>query len=543
VVDLAAQAVIADVSVGRRPYGVVVSPDGGWLYVADQGIDRLAIVDTATLEIVNTLPVVDRPSGLAIAGHGHTLYVSHLLQSKITVVSLSWAESYLPLVLKMATIGGAQGAKAESGRFQSSRSQDSVPQPVPPITSISLFPESNLLQSVVLSPDGRHAYVPHTRSMSGNPNLTFETTVSPLVSLIDVATRQHLWGQQLDLGSLDPPGVGLPFDAALTPDGGELWVVNAASNDLSVINLTGTPLLAAHVEVGHNPRGIVLSPDAATAYVNNTLAGTVSVVDTSAYAVTEVITVTELPLPPALLRGKQLFHSSDDPRMARRQWISCNSCHFEAEHDGRTWTFAFAGPRNTTSLLGMIETYPLRWSGEWDESADSEFATVKENFGDGLIDGDLHCELSPPDCVSPAPNQGRSYDLDSLALFLDSLAAPLSPSHAHGEPLSEAEQRGQATFSRPDLGCITCHPPPLYTDLQKHDVGTETLDEQIGPDYDTPTLRGLYDSAPYFHDGSAPDLYAALTLPTPGGEHDVSSRLTTNEIEDLIAFLFALPYD
>jgi YVTN family beta-propeller protein len=542
VVDLAAQTVIAAVPVGRRPYGVVVSPDGGWLYVAEQGIDRLAIVDTARLEIADTLPVADRPSGLAVAGHGHTLYISHLLENKITVVSLSWPEIYLPLILKMATIGGSQEAKAALGGSPRSRIQGSVPQPVPPITSVSLFPESNLLQAVVLSPDGRRAYVPHTRSNNSNPNLTFETTVFPLVSLIDVATRQHLWDQQLDLGSLDPPGVGLPFDAALAPDGGELWVVNAASNDLSVINLAGTPPLAAHVEVGDNPRGIVLSPDGATAYVNNTLAGTVSVVDTDDYAVTEVITVTDIPLPPVLLRGKRLFHSSDDPRMARRQWISCNSCHFEGEQDGRTWTFAFAGPRNTTSLLGMIQTYPLRWSGEWDESADSEFATVKENFGGGLIDGEMYCDLSPPDCVNQLPNQGRSYDLDSLALFLDSLEAPLSPGHAHGEPLAEAEQRGQALFVDPDLGCITCHPPPLYTDLQKHDVGTTTTDEKIGPDFDTPTLLGLYDSAPYYHDGSAPDLYAALTRPTPSSEHDLSALLSEAEIQDLVAFLLALPY-
>ncbi|HSR34906.1 MAG TPA: cytochrome D1 domain-containing protein [Anaerolineae bacterium] len=540
VVDLTAPEVIAEVPVGRRPYGAVVSPDDRWLYVAEQGIDRLAIVDTATLEIAQVVPVADRPSGLSIAGHGHTLYVTHLLDNVITVVHLSSPEIYLPLVLKRATAGQSQAAHGAAARSPAFRAQLSIPQPA--TSTIGLFPDSNLVQSVVLSPDGRRAYVPHTRSNSANPNLTFETTVAPLVSLIDVASGQHLWGQQLDLGSLDPPGVGLPFDATLTPDGSELWVVNAASNDLSVINLSGAPPLAAHIEVGDNPRGIVMAPDGGTAYVNNTLGGTVSVLDTATYTVTEVITVTEIPLPPVLLRGKRLFHSSDDPRMARRQWISCNSCHFEGEQDGQTWTFAFAGPRNTTSLLGMIQTYPLRWSGEWDESADSEFATIKENFGSGLIDGDLHCNLSPPDCVSPEPNQGRSYDMDSLALFLDSLEAPLSPGHAHGEPLTEAEQRGQALFSNPALGCVTCHPPPLYTDLQRHDVGTATSGEKIGPDYDTPTLLGLYDSAPYYHDGGSLDLHAALTRPSPGSEHDLSG-LPEAQIQDLIAFLLALPYE
>ena len=361
------------------------------------------------------------------------------------------------------------------------------------------------------------------------------------MSLIDLTTQQHLVGQQLDLGTLDPPGVGLPFDAALTPDGEELWVLNAASNDISVVNLASSRLVA-HIEVGDNPRGIVLSPDGATAYVNNTLAGTVSIIDTAAYTVTSTVAVTDIPLPPILLNGKRLFHTSDDPRLSRAQWISCNTCHFEGEHDGRTWFFGFAGPRNTTSLLGMIQTYPLRWSGEWDESADSEFANRKENFGSGLIDGDMNCSLSPPDCVNHLPNQGRAFDLDCLATFVDGLQIPLSPAHAHGEPLTEAEERGKAIFDDPELGCVTCHPVPFYTDRQTHDVGTATDDERIGPEFDTPTLRGLYDSAPYFHDGSAATLYEAITRSGPDNEHDVSGLLSEAEMQDLIAFMLALPF-
>ena len=125
---------------------------------------------------------------------------------------------------------------------------------------------------------------------------------------------------------------------------------------------------------------------------------------------------------------------------------------------------------------------------------------------------------------------------------MDSLQVTPSPAHAHGEPLTESEQRGQAIFNRPSLGCVTCHPAPLYSDLRKHDVGTSTADEKIGPAYDTPTLRGLYDSAPYLHDGSAATLRDALTRPSLGSEHDVRGRLTDAELEDLVAFLTALPF-
>jgi YVTN family beta-propeller protein len=540
VVDLTRPQVVATIDVADRPYGVVVGPDGERLYVAEQGIDRLAVLDTAELRTLFTIPVADRPSGLAITDHG-TLYVTHLLSNTITVLELPSHILYLPVVLRVAPPSDRRAAAPAFQHFDVPTFQRSDASPFQPAT-ISLWPDSNLVQSIALSPDGSRLYVPHTRSNAGNRTLTFDTTVFPVVSIVDATGNEHLVGQQFDLGTLDPPGVGLPFDAAVTPDGDEIWVVNAASNDLTILDLA-TRRLAAHVEVGDNPRGIVISNDGSTAYVNNTLAGTVSVLDTAAYTVTDVITVTDIPLPPVLLNGKRLFHTSDDPRMALAQWISCNTCHFEGEHDGRTWTFGFAGPRNTTSLLGMVETYPLRWSGEWDESADSEFANRKENFGSGLIEGEMNCVVFPPDCVDRPPNQGRSYDLDSLAAFIDSLQVPLSPSHAQGEPLSAAEQRGRALFEDPELGCVTCHPAPLYTDQQLHDVGTATADERIGPAYDTPTLRGLYDSAPYFHDGSAATLHDTITRPSPGGEHDLRGLLSASEMHDLIAFLMALPFD
>ncbi len=530
VIDLATRQVITTVAIGSRPYGLIVSPAADRIYVAEQGSDRVRILGAATLQTISLIDVADRPSGLALTSDGRTLYVTHLLTNTITVLTVEPYRAYLPLMLKAQSL-----SLAGLQPLTSTRSVQFL------TSTLHLWPDSNLLQSIVIAPDGRRAYVPHTRSNTSNTALAFDTTVFPLVSQIDLDSRQHLIGQQLDLGTLDPPGVGLPFDAALTPNGNELWVVNAASNDLSVINLISRTL-AAHIEVGDNPRGIVLSPDGSLAYVNNTLAGTVSVVDTHAYTVTSVITVTNIPLPPLLLNGKRLFHSSDDPRVSLNQWISCNTCHFEGEHDGRTWSFGFAGKRNTTSLLGMIETYPLRWSGEWDESSDSEFANRKENFGSGLV-ADMNCSLSPADCVNQPPNQGHSYDLDSLAAFIDSLSIPLSPAHAHGEPLSETEQRGQVIFNDPALGCVTCHPAPLYTDQQKHDVGTAGPDEKIGPAYDTPSLRGLYDSTPFFHDGSAATLREALMRSTSNSEHDARGLLTEAQLQDLIAFLLALPFE
>ena len=537
VVDLAARAVVGHIAVGARPYGVVVSPDGapagGTLYVAVQGADRLVAVDTASLRVTVSLPLPDRPSGLALTADGRTLYVTHLLRNTVTKLALPLSSLYLPFV--------AQGQGA--GRRALNSSQNQPPGPLlldRPLlgSSITLFPDSNLVQSMVIAPGGERAYVPHTRSNSSNRALTLDTTVAPLVSVVDVAAGHHLVGQQFNLDVVDPPAVGLPFDAALTPDGAELWVVNAASNDVTAIELA-TGKRAAHVEVGDNPRGIAISPDGATAYVNNTLAGTVSILDTATYTVTGNIPVTSIALDPVLLAGKRLFHSSDDERMGKDQWMSCNTCHFDGEHDGQTWFLGFAGPRNTSSLLGMAQTLPLRWSGEWDEAADSEFAIRMDSFGTGLVQGDMRCSLDPPDCANHPPHAGASADLDALAAYINALPVPPGPD----QPLSEAAQRGSDHFQDPAVGCAVCHAPPLYTDNALHDVGTVTADERIGPAFNTPSLRGVYDTAPYFHDGSAATLHEAVTRPGGSGEHDVRGALAAADIEDLVAFLLSLPYE
>ena len=285
----------------------------------------------------------------------------------------------------------------------------------------------------------------------------------------------------------------------------------------------------------------MLDPLESFAYVNNTLGGTISVIDTSLYTVTQVITVTEIPLPPALLNGKRIFFSSSLPELARASWISCNTCHIEGGADGRTWVIQYLGEippgedpvirRNTTGLFGMIDTYPLRWSAEWDESADSEFSIRFEQFGTGLIAGNMNPTLGPP-------NQGRSYDLDCLALFIDSLKSPERSHH-----LTETEERGRILFESVETQCTLCHPGPLYTDLAVHDVGTADQEgEWFGPNIDTPTLRFLYDSMPYLHDGSAQTLFDVLVTRNLQDKHGVTSHLNDQEIQDLIAFLLALPF-
>ena len=54
---------------------------------------------------------------------------------------------------------------------------------------------------------------------------------------------------------------------------------------------------------------------------------------------------------------------------------------------------------------------------------------------------------------------------------------------------------------------------------------------------DTPTLHGLWSSAPYLHDGSAPTLAAVLRDRNAAGRHGSTAGLTAQQLDDLLAYL------
>ncbi len=476
-VDLGAQRVTRAVPTGFDPFGVIVN--GGRVYVSITGESSILVIDESTLSPIGTIATEEFPRGLAVSGG--LLYVTHFRSGRVSVIDTN--------TLTVTRV-------------------------------ISTGTDSNVSQSIVVK--GARAYLPQTRSNSSNPALLFDSTAFPIVSVIDLASGVNLNAERIAIDIADRPS-SLPIDVAMTSSGKAL-VVNAGSDDVSIIDLA-TRRAVAHVSAGSNPRGIVLSADERFAYVNNTLSGTVSVLDLATNMVTSTIEVTKIPLDPSILNGKILFSTSNRTALARDRWISCATCHFDGGTDGRTWFFR-DGPRNTPPLFGVADTLPMHWSGDLDELQDVESTVRNIQAGTGLAPGPSNCE---PACNAAPPNAGRSKDLDDLAAFMRVLrAAPRSVL------MSDAAIRGGDVFNA--AGCASCHVPPLYTDLQKHDVGTGTSPlERKGTSFDTPSLRGIAFTAPYFHDGSAATLLDVV-------DRHSTTTLTTAQKDDLVAFLRTIDF-
>lgn len=486
-------AQLAGITTGNEPFDVL-QISTSLMAVSLFGASQVLFVNTTTFEVDDTLATLAHPRGLVLSADESKLYLTHFFSGTLSVVDIA------------------------------TRQVD---------TTIKPEADGNLFQNLAVAGDSSRLYLPLTRSNVTNEARLFDTTVFPVVSVIDPVSEVAVPGERFSLDIVDEP-VGIPIDAALTDD--HLYVLNAGSNDLTIINRDSRQT-DAHLELGHHPKAMVLSADGSRLFVHNSLSSTVSVVDTDSLSITDEVPVSINPLPANLLNGKRLFNNSDRTDLAKDQWISCATCHFDGEADLRTWFFP-DGPRNTPSLLGSATTGPYHWSGDLDELHDVEVTVRVIQAGTGLAEGGDNCN---PACDQAPPNAGRSQDLDDLADYLASLTLPPNPNLEPSGYFSDAAIRGLHLFNSESTGCTTCHPPPLYTDHLRHDIGTGgDPDERKGPDFDTPSLRGVYSTAPYLHDGRAATMEEVLTTHNPGELHGATSSLSSEEIDDLVVFLKAL---
>src|SRR5690606_17358220 len=120
------------------------------------------------------------------------------------------------------------------------------------------------------------AYLPQTRLNAQNVALTYDTTAFPVVNVLDLRDLSVRRSDRISLDTADRP-VNMPFAVALDRFNLRLYVANAGSDNVSVIDLT-TGQARGHVPVGVNPRGILLNRDNTLLYVHNVLDGTVTTI-------------------------------------------------------------------------------------------------------------------------------------------------------------------------------------------------------------------------------------------------------------------------
>ncbi len=504
--DAAAGKTLGEVDVFDEPYGIVSTSDGSRVFVCLEFPGRIVEIDAKSREVLREFPAGKFPRGLAITADDSQLYLTEYLSGSVRAIDVATAE---------------------------------VIHEWPGLSS------DNLARQIVIHPTLNRAYFPHIRSKIEVAH--GEGSIFPYVSMVDTRPVDGESNRKrIPMDSFRGVLVTAnPWECEISPDGQTLYAVFAGTDDMFVCNILDDNYREIthreYLQTGHNPRAVKASPDGRKFYVYEALDFRISEYDARSLRKLGDFPVSEVPYSEEHRQGKILFYTALAP-MTTRRWISCSSCHPDGDPDGRTWQNP-EGKRNTPWLAGLAWTHPQHWSADRDETQDFEH-TIRGPLmqGRGLMRGRVNDSLG-------APNAGLSPALDALTLYTNSHRFPLSPFAKEG--LNPAAQRGKEVFFAESTRCAECHKGPFYTDSNPvwnpvmHDVGTGLADptEKMGPKYDTPTLLGLYRTAPYLHHGQAETLEEVFTKFNPRDQHGKTSHLSSDELRDLVEFLKALPYE
>ncbi|MFQ5690734.1 MAG: hypothetical protein ACE5HQ_10730 [Gemmatimonadota bacterium] len=564
VVDVSQRRVVRAIEVGRRPHSVVVARDGKTAYVSNRWSNTVSVVDLAADSVTREFEVGGGPAGLALGGDGVSLYVANSFSDDISILDLPsgverrrLAAGRNPYAVTLSPGGGTV--------YVANRLSNLVPFQTPPVTEVTMvgtrpqrvvrrvaFPSANVIEGIDVTPSG---------------DLVLTTLTRPK-NLIPATQVERGWMYTFGIGVVEPGREGRvaqfllddvnafyadPYDVVITPDGGRAFVSHSGADVVTVVDLDSLrAILAAatpeslttyaddlglssryvltRIPTGANPKGLALSPDGRRLYVAERLADRIAVIDTHRFVMVDSIDLGGPKKETFVRRGQKLFHSA---RQSFQGQFSCRSCHPDGHSDALSYDLEPDGLGrnivNNISLLDVGGSAPYKWSGK--------NASLYRQCGFRFAKWLTRTETYP------------EKDLYALVAYI--LSLPRTPNRhrdASGK-LTPAQGRGKEIFDRavttdgriipPGNRCITCHPPPLFTNRRMADVGT------AGPtdterEFDTPRLDNLSASAPYLHDGRAATLEEIWTVFNPDDTHGVVNDLTKAELNDLIEYLKAL---
>jgi YVTN family beta-propeller protein len=537
VIDTKTRAVTTSIPVAADPVGVVAAPDGSAVYAVSHQAASVTKIDPKSDQVVGTLPIGEHPWGASVSGDGKLLYVSHLLlHPGVTVID---TKSFMVRnVVELAE----QPPDAVNGKL--------APNGV-----------ARGVYSAVPRPGSGELWLPHMllAVKTPEPALDFQSTVFPTISTVDATGMAE--GPRFLFKPLAVPGnsgsfndvISGPRAIAFTPDGRLALLASSGSEDVMVFDAaTGDERLLVRPISASFLEGIAVDHAGKWAYVegrntHDVVPLKIDPADPIATVAVDGNPIDRLasdPMPQTLRLGQQLFYSANSAAYPVTQnfWMSCSSCHLEGSTDAVTWLFT-VGPRDTPSNAGG----PIN-TGFLLRQALRNSVVDYDNTIDIEQGGTFHRSLSAQQPL-----------LDALSAFVNyAIPFPQNPNLA-ATGLTDAQTRGQTLFQ---TNCTTCHTGAYLTDsgagnptldlngpIVLHDIGTcvtaGPFDDQAAPDevvgkmhtacdFDTPSLRGVFATPPYFHDGSAATLMDVVDrLP-------FSMGLSASEKADLVSYLQTL---
>lgn len=492
-IDPTSAAIVSRASVCAGPYGLAESPDRTFVAVTCEWDGSVRRVDPATLASSVIASGLRRPRAVAI--------------TTSDVIVADW-------------IGGVLHDFDASGVDHPTSLAPTTAPSRPALTKMS----ANLAASIAFV--GDQTYVAHV--LENNTGDTTEpiaddygnvTSTNPKINPIVTP----LGSAPISYATYDGGSRVYSGPSAMVAFGDRyLLVAHASTANVAVIDTSSGASVGTY-RVGFAPAGIAVDEAHHIAFVDNALDQSVSRIaldrsfDASAPAFDADLTLVRTlasPYSAAAQAGRRFFFDATNTHVTPSGVVACASCHPDGTDDGLVWfehTTNITLRRRRTKHLANAKSAmaPFHWDGQFETmSALAESTMTNLMGGDGLL-----------------------VDVSTVQAFVDEIVQPPILPVAD----SAAVARGSALFT--SMGCSGCHAGADYTDDQSHAVlvpESSSADDAF-TSADTPGLRGIFLSAPYFHDGRAPDLDSLLH-----SAMGAAATLTDSQRADVTAFLNGL---
>jgi YVTN family beta-propeller protein len=276
-IDPVTNKVVGEIKGIEVNHGAAVAPDGSKFYITNEAESTLDVADAKTLAVTKHIPLTNHPNNVAVSKDGKRVYVA--------IVSGAGAVD----VIDTTTLTRVKSIRTEGGIHNTYVTPDGkfvVAGSIPGKKINVIDQKTEEIVWTLPTEEGVRPMAFDTNPDGSTKRIFVELSNFNGFITVDFATHKVLEkiavpeapaGEKVTEGLQGSPSHGL----AITPDGKELAVLSKMNTRVYFYSLPDLKL-SGNVKVGHHPDWLTFTPDGKRLYVANAGSNSVSVVDVAA---------------------------------------------------------------------------------------------------------------------------------------------------------------------------------------------------------------------------------------------------------------------
>jgi len=263
------------------PAGSALSPDRKFLYVACNGDNSVAVINTSTHAVVRQVPVGAFPYGVALSQKGDVAFVSNWGITEYKFLNPTYAADGTLTAVGAAADNQPDGfyvpVQSKTGSNPKSSSISVLSAPQGDATQLSpqgAFYEGHPLDQLYKVGDTHPSAITTVSGQFGQEVVYVTKTNSDSLGVLLLSRKgQHIEISRMPDVPLSPTNLsgGYPNALAVSPDQKYLYVAEAGINSVAILSISNplSPRLVGRIPTGWYPTALALSSDGRYLYVTN----------------------------------------------------------------------------------------------------------------------------------------------------------------------------------------------------------------------------------------------------------------------------------